>query len=174
MVTKMKEIAAGGNGIQEGVEMRLIDVIGSIGLIVASLQILITVIWRFICLFIKKGSCRFVKCPFRMNYTRRGYFISRKRGVKNVRLLRKRRRFGGDRWMRLWKGWWRRIEGKKGEKDGEDEKGFGKRIGNCLWKQGLFFCSFSVVAFFCSFLSVAENSIWSGGVMYGQVNILKG
>lgn len=82
MVIKMKEIAAGGNGVREGWEMRLIDVIGSIGLIVASLQILITVIWRFICLFIKKGSCRFVKCPFRMNYTRRSYFYFPETGCK--------------------------------------------------------------------------------------------
>ena len=26
-------------------------------------------LWRFVCLFRKKGTCRFYKCPFRKQYT---------------------------------------------------------------------------------------------------------
>lgn len=62
--------------------MRMIDIIGSICLIVACLQITIVVVWRFICLFKKKGSCKFVKCPFRKNYKKRSYFYFPESGCK--------------------------------------------------------------------------------------------
>lgn len=54
--------------------MQAIDVICSICFIFVCLQIMIVTVWRFICLFRKKGSCKFEKCPFRKNYARRSYF----------------------------------------------------------------------------------------------------
>ena len=57
-----------------GIEMQAIDVICSICFIFVCLQIMIVTVWRFICLFRKKGSCKFVKCPFRKNYAKRSYF----------------------------------------------------------------------------------------------------
>lgn len=32
------------------------------------LEMLICIIWRIVCFFRKKGSCKFTKCPFRKDY----------------------------------------------------------------------------------------------------------
>ena len=33
------------------------------------IYMIIGMAWRFICLFRKKGSCKFTRCPFRRDYT---------------------------------------------------------------------------------------------------------
>ena len=45
--------------------MSIFDWIMAIGF----LYVLSGMLWRFICLFRKKGTCKFYKCPFRKQYT---------------------------------------------------------------------------------------------------------
>ncbi len=49
--------------------MQIIIAICSFLFLAVFLEFVVAIIWNFVCFFRKKGSCKFVNCPFRKRYT---------------------------------------------------------------------------------------------------------
>ena len=61
----MRDMSVLLTSILEGGEKMTTDIL----YVVTSIYVISGVTWRIVCLFRKKGSCRFRRCPFRKDYT---------------------------------------------------------------------------------------------------------